>query len=493
MKHAFKNLLAVLTAACLLILAGCSTPDSNATTASTLNEDNTLRDKYIQATQYVSNAENFFATITEEKSTTTGGFTFRESTVQEFSYLHHGTDYMLADLKETYTVGDHTVSITEHFDSGVCALQIEEAGFVSALSCSQYAARFAPLLLINEELYQSVSASTENELTVLTFSEASAPESWTGIDQSCVIRISAQAVINADGRLVESRYSISYRSGTAVIESSVTSSLNTDFVPTLLPFPDTSGFVEIANPDIPKLLEQATGYVLQASAVTSGLTESITCQAGGLFRKQDAVLDLLSSDSDLKARLERNIQLVDYTQNASTSNSAQVELFLNGGYYLNGEALTDSTIDTAHMLTYCRDTLVFPILLPKYITGMTVTEEGDRWILEFDTTRALSDVICANACQALYKNPDILNNLASSYAVNYTSGYLVLDKDTGLPMEASLRYSGTHTIAGYAYELSYELTQTYDLTSQTAQDAILADAPEAPAVPPETTAPSVPA
>ena len=124
MKHAFKNLLAVLTAACLLILAGCSTPDSNATPAPTLNEDNTLRDKYIQATQYVSNAENFFATITEEKSTTTGGFTFRESTVQEFSYLHHGTDYMLADLKETYTVGDHTVSITEHFDSGVCALQI---------------------------------------------------------------------------------------------------------------------------------------------------------------------------------------------------------------------------------------------------------------------------------------------------------------------------------------------------------------------------------
>ena len=332
---------------------------------------------------------------------------------------------------------------------------------------------------------------------MLTFSEASAPESWTGIDQSCVIRISAQAVINADGRLVESRYSISYRSGTAVIESSVTSSLNTDFVPTLLPFPDTSGFVEIANPDIPKLLEQATGYVLQASSVTSSVTEKIVCNATGLMRTQNTALDMYLDGNDLKARLQRASQFVDYTQGGATTNLDQVELFLDNHYTIdkNGETTSNSAIDATYMLTYCQDTLVFPILLPKYITGMTVADNGDTWVLKFDTTRELSDVIRTITITSLYgkDNANILDNMASSYAVNYTSGYLVLDKDTGLPMEASLRYSGTHTIAGYAYELSYELTQTYDLTSQTAQDAILADAPETPAVPPETTAPSVPA
>ena len=393
---------------------------------------------------------------------------------------------MLADLQETYTLGDHTVSITEHFDSGVCALQIEGAGFVSQIAADQYTARFAPLLLIHEELYGSISATIENGLTVLTFSDATAPEDWIGINPANVISITAQAVLNADIHLVESRYIIRYRSGNAVIETTVTSVLNTDFVPTLQAFPDTAKFVEISHPDIPKLLEQATGYVLQAASVTSNLTENITCQAGGLDRKQTAVLDLLLSDSDVKARFERNIQLTDYTQNGATANSSQLELFLNGKYSLNGEAVTDNAIDAAQMLTYCHDTLVFPILLPKYIVGLTVTEENDRWILAFDTTRELSDVISAHACQTLYKNPDILNDLASSYEVNYTSGHLVLDKYTGLPLEASLRYSGTHTIAGYAYELRYELTQTYDLTSQTAESTILADAPQEPVVPPTT-------
>ena len=494
MKHARKSLLTILLAVVLLVLSGCNGPDSADTTAPTADLTEAMREQYIQAAQYVSNAENFYATITNQKNTTTDSYTFTETSLQEFSYLHYGTSYMLADLTETYRVGNHTVSITEHFDSGVCALLIEGAGFVSTLSCEEYVARFAPLVLIDPDLYQNLSVNNENGLTVLTFSEASAPESWTNIDQSCVISITAQAHLNADGRLVESRYSITYRSGAAVIESNITSSLNTDFVPTLQAFPDTAQFVQISDPDIPKFLEQACGYVLGASSVTSSFTETITSQAIGRQRIESTTLDLLLSDGDLMARLQRNAQLIDYAQGGATTSLVQIEQFLNNAYAINkdGNYSTSSAIDSAYMLTYCQDALVFPILLPQHITGMTMTETDDTWVLNFDTTRALSDILYANTCKTLNQNnPGFLDDLASSYAVNYTSGSLVLDKHTGLPLEATLRYSGTHTIAGYAYELSYELTQTYDLTSQTAYDAITGqplEAPDAPST--ETTGPA---
>lgn len=475
MKYVRNKLLAVLLSMGLLVLAGCTAPNIDTPTEPTSDPMQTLREQYLQAAGHVSGAENFYATVTSQKNTTTGSFTFSETSVQEFSYLHYGTDYMLADLKETYTVGNHTVSLTEHYDSGVCALVMGEAGFVSQLTCDQYTARFTPLLLVQETLYGSVSAETQGDLRILTFSQATAPESWTGIDSSSVIDITAQAVLDPDGRLAESRYRITYTSGPATIEYSVSAVLNTAFVPTLEAFPDTSGFVSISDPDIPKLLEQGCGYVLHASSISSSFTENIICQAIGRRRTENATLDLLISDGDLKARLQRNAELIDYAQGGAASSLLQIEQFLNNAYAIikDGNYSTSNAIDSAYMLTYCQDTLVFPILLPKHITGMTVTENGDTWVLNFDTTRALSDILYVNTCKTLNQNnPGFLDDMASSYEVNYTSGSLVLDKHTGLPLEASLRYSGTHTIAGYAYELSYELTQTYDLTSQTAYEAI---------------------
>lgn len=495
MKKPLRITLVSLLVSSLIMLAGCNmTGSTTETTAATSAADLTqsLRQLYAQAAAYVQSAENFLATITYEKHTTVGTYTFTESSRQDFSYLHYGTDYMLADMQEAYRVGDRTVNITEHYDSGNCALLIDSSGFTTQLTPDAYIDRFAPLLLLDADLYESITTQTEDGMQILTFSQPVEAENWTGVDFHNVSAITGKAVLNADGRLVDTSYNITYTNGSATITLSVTVALNTDYVPTLLPFPDITKYTAISDPDIPKLLEQASGYVLQASAVTSSSDEKIVCNATGLMRTQSTALDMHRNGNDFKARLQRISQLVDYTQGGAATNLSQLELFLDNRYTIDkhGTTTSNNTIDAAYMLTYCQDTLVFPILLPKHITGMTVVEQGSTWVLEFDTTRELSDLIRDNAIASLYgqNNTNILDDMASSYEVNYTSGQLVLDKHTGLPLEATLRYSGTHTIAGYAYVLTYELTQAYDLTSQTAQDSILADALQKPSVPPTSDA-----
>ncbi len=485
MKKSFALCLTWILA--VFLLAACG-PATTETTADTTPSTEELRQLYSQAIADIPALRDFALDITIRKETTVAGYSFRETTRQQVSFLDYGQETMEAVLNETYQVGDHTTAITEYYTGGNGALVIGQQGFSAPMEAADYGKRFVPSVILTAGLYPTITLENRDGQQILTFSGASAAENWTGVSDYWVSQASGTAVIGADGKLKESSYRTTYPNGSATVTLDVTVKLDAVQAPQLPEFPDMEGYTVLPDLNAPKLLEQATGHLLQAVSLTAVSTESIVCKAGGLHRQQVSTLDLCRDKGDLLAQLARAISLTDESRGGATTTDSQVEKFLENVYSISandGEAATKEDITAQHMLTYCQDVLVSTILLPKYLTGVTVTEQEDVYLYEFSTTAELSDVLMAKACKALYNDPDVLNNLASAYTPGQTKCYLTVHKLTGLPTSAGLSYSGTHTIAGADYLLSYQLDQVYDLTSQTAQYTITGQEP----TPPETTVP----
>ena len=99
--------------------------------------------------------------------------------------------------------------------------------------------------------------------------------------------------------------------------------------------------------------------------------------------------------------------------------------------------------------------------MPGNIASVNTVVENDVITLQIVGTEELAQLIGKNACKTLYDNPDLLNDLASSYKTNLISCYYKLDRSTGLPIAAGLEYSGEHTIEGFAYTLTYSARIQY--------------------------------
>ena len=124
------------------------------------------------------------------------------------------------------------------------------------------------------------------------------------------------------------------------------------------------------------------------------------------------------------------------------------------------------------MLGYCQDYLVKNVILPEYISTVTVTAQADTYTLEITASEALAKVICQNVCKTLYDDPELLNNLATSYKTQKITCYYIFDKYSELPTAAGLDYAGEHTIEGFAYTLSYLAEIVYN-TKETVQSPVV--------------------
>lgn len=455
----------ILCAALLPLLSGCFASDNpEKTHTSAFTPDSSPSSLYQQAASEIRTADSLSLYIGAMTNTTVGGQTFSKTSQQLLNLQNYGTNALQGSMEETIHIGSYAITVSEIYADGAGYFTVNGSPFSAPMRAEEYCARYAPAILFDTTLYSDIQAFTYGKTTGITFRQPSAGESWALPDSAEFTDAYGYAVLDSTGSLQESTYTVIYKHGAATISQTTRVIIrSTDTVQVKSP-----GTAEAYTPleylDAPRKLEQGCGYLLQATQIQANSTENIACQAFAISRIQTTSLSMSGTGDAFSALLDINVNQVNQSRGGEVTVIQQTERFQNGIYSISsngGESVTNTFVDHQSMRTYCQDFLVESILLTEYITGASVTETETAYRITFQGSEALTEAICGDVCSTLYNDPDLLNNLASSYSTDATQCYLELDKHTGLPNASGLDYSATHTIEDITYRLTSQTEQAY--------------------------------
>lgn len=428
---------------------------------------------YRQAARVVANATDMTLRIFTSTKISVGGESFSEKSVQVLSCNGIGTESMRAIMDETLYIGDYSVFNTESYADNTAYITVGEGSFCTAMTADAYLDRYAPAVLLNADLYSSITAVYDSGSVVITFARPFTIETWAAEEGCTLINAGGAAILNKDKVLTECNYSVTYSLGDATIEKSY--SVKIDLTAVSVDTPDAEDHIRIQDLNAPLMLERACGYLMQARSVTANISDSIICEAFGDDRSQTTQISILGKESDFMARLDISTVLVNSSRGGETTQKNEIMVFHDGAYRITidgGEPNVNSSVTAKDVQSTCHSLLIGTVLLPGYISDATVTDTGSTYRFDFTTTEDFADVMCRNACNTLYADPELLHTLASSSSTNALGAYLEIRKETGLPTASGIFYSGTYTIDGNPYLLRYQTDQLYDITSSTAYNNI---------------------
>jgi len=418
---------------------------------------------YDRALENALTTEDFTLDITTAKNTTVDKNQYSFSTHQIVTYDGFGTDSMIAQSQETMTIGETETAITESFVSGTAYFTVDGATFTGSMTADAFVDRFVPVAMFDQALYTVVTGTKSEEGISIQFAEPAQCEAWCAPYGAELVAADGAVQLSPDGRLQTTVYHITYSTDTESVDVTVTVSFLSAAEGTIS-IPTGKNATAAQYLDAARDLEIMYGYLLQSDKIYAEITESINCQAGGIQRTQATVLDVENINSQLKASIETTVGIVDYNDGGDTATSTQKETFENDVYSISvndGEAEIQPNVTAQQTLAYCQDLLVKNVILPENIASVSTATEGDIITLQIVGTEELAQLICKNVCKTLYDNPDLLNDLASSYKTNQINCYYRLNAETGLPISAGLEYGGEHIIEGFAYALTYNAEIVY--------------------------------
>lgn len=420
---------------------------------------------YATARQAVESAPNLRLVITAEEQRTVNGETYMHSTNAVASYAARNTDNPSAVVEENLTFGTYENAYKSFYLDGKAYAQVMDYAFSSSMTASEFYALQTPALLLDAALYKTVTAQTSFSGTTLHFSEPTALESWiTKPVQPELVSAEGTALISKNGTLLSAAYSASYKVGETVCSLSVTVTLS---MPETM---DLSGqFTEeltaaasLSHFSAPRDLLQAVGDICATHRITAGYTEELFCEAADSIRKQKVQVSTEGEGDSFSALVDYAATLTNYA--GMTSTNTQQETFANGAYTysLNGSKPTVlQTVTVQQMRTYCEDTVLSALLSIDYLSGATLTDNGDTYKLVLTGTDAMAEDLCDSIYTML--NMD-LDKTADSYKTTQIGGYLTIDKVTGLPTQAGIYLTRTHVIGGASYTMTYEINETISLS-----------------------------
>ena len=478
MKSFYRVGAAALIACLILLSAGCfhadTSPSAPETTAPQATEPIDPSDLYANAAQEIKNAPSLSADITKDTVITVNGQAFTYQTKQSISYVGLGTEQMAAEVLETTVVGSQTIEAVDHYNNNLAYSSVNGIGFSSKMSGEAFLERYVTPVLLDASRYNSIITEYPEGKTVIRFSSPTAPEAWACHSTFRVTEASGSAVLDNNGHLESSNYSFTGSADNISISVTATVEIKTQSIQPGAQN-DAITYTPVSYLDGPKLLEVATGYLLQNKSITATKNQVIHSQAFMLTRSLLTQLDMHQEGEVHNSRRSITVISSSTSPEGSDATYQQEELFKDGKYLLlvDGASQKDhENVSAESMHTYCQDLLVSTIIMPQYITGVNATEEAGKLTVHFTANDELAHILAEQACDTLYNDPALLTSLASEYTTEQMNAYLTIDLRTGFPLASGLQYTGAHTIDEFTYTLSSQQDQTYDFASQTAKQTI---------------------
>lgn len=455
----------VLCVALPLLLTGCfASGNTEKTQATAFASDGVPSSLYQQAADKIRDTNSLSLYIGTMTSTTAGGQTFSKTSQQLLNIQNYGTNAMQASMEETLRIGTYSIAISEIYTDGTGYFTVNDSPFSAPMTAEAYCARYAPAALFDTALYSDIQAYAYGAATGITFRQPTAGESWAIPSGAEFTDASGYAVLDPSGALKESTYTVTYKLGAASVSQTTRVIIRSSAAAQVKSPGPAESYTTLEYPDAPRKLEEACGYLLQATQIQASAVENIACHAFAISRSQTTSLSMSGAGDTFSALLDINVNQINESRGGEVTMIQQTERFQNGTYSISsngGQSTTNTSVDYESMRTYCQDLLVESILLTEYITGASVTRTENAYRITFQGSEALAEAICGDVCSTLYNDPTLLNTLASAYTIDTVECYLELDNSTGLPAASGLRCHVTHTIEEISYLLTTQLDQTY--------------------------------
>ncbi len=471
MKIQTKLTAALLCLVALLCLFGCN--NTPADTKPTLSAADIIA-TYETACKPIAESSFQHLTITAQEQRTVGGETYTEKVSGTAYYSALGTDAFHAQVDVTLLNGTYENKYTELYTGGTAYVQVMGRAFSATMTKDEFLARQIPALLLDGSLYSEAVVEQVEGKTLIHFSDATKLESWvTNCNTAKLNSAEGVATLDENGVLTEMTYKASYTCGAADYTREVTVAVVPEPMDTAIAAPAES--TPLAFFDAPKLLLRAAGDIYTAKSITSSYSENLYSQAAAIIRAQSARIDTWGSGDSFMASTDYTASLTNYA-NTPTINT-QKETFRDGSYSYstNGADPVKSDVTAEQMRGYCENSILSAFFTIDALSSAELTDTGDFYCISFRGTDAAANRLCSSIYSILGVD---LDGYADSYTTNDISGYVTLDKHTGLPTAAGMTMSRTHMISSVAYSLTYQLDQSVNLSSSAAYKNITGQLPE---------------
>ena len=403
------------------------------------------------------------ATISYIKEITIDGQVFRENAQQQLIYQNIGSNNFCASVTETLTSGTHTVEIVEIYVDGQCFYTVADIPFQCQLTSAEYLDRYTPLVMLDTSIYASITGIQKNKETVLTFQNPTAPEAWAIPETANLLQAEGTAYLNSEGLLTKSIYTINYHTGYANVKYSVSVQLQPAASQTIQKPKNTKNYTTLSYIDGPRMLEIASGHLMDCGDIQSNYSEQIHCQLFGDLRSTDITIKTDHTDG-WYAQVDTTVSTENTGKSGVSSTKKQTEIFQKDRYRVLIDGVESSNaqeVSKSAMLSYCRDILVSTVILPDHITHASVEQRENTIQIQFNANDAFAELLKSEALNALYQNDTILQDKV--YQTENVSCYLSLDANTLLPVASGYQLKGNYQVDGISYALIHSTEQTYQL------------------------------
>ncbi len=465
-KRALSLLIAVFL---LATLTGCVDTEAPASSSSTWDGENDMQayELYKSATAAAYSAKDVVLHYTVDRQRLIGTQTFTEKVEGNMTVKNMRRDDMIAVVSERLLFGTLETAYKEIYCDGRTYVQVNDSEFELQADADAYLSRQYPLALINADYYNGFYAEEDGSgNTLVHFIEPVAMESWLRRDARVQMQSAAgTAVIDSAGRLTETTYRITYLCGEATYSEVITMQVST---PKEL---DIGGvhpehFKDcpvLENADALKLLLRAVGDVYTATSIKCDVQEIIDSTAVPVRYEKTGAFLLTGAGDQFYAKVDQQSSVTDYRYVPVITK--QLLLFENGVFtaYLNGNPMkVDEPATAQTMRSYIEDAVLAAVFNPDHIKSVQLEIRDNHYYLTFRGNETFMKDMMTMVGQFLQMDLDAASQSSETLMA---SGYLELDRNTGLPVGMGIDLVRKHTLNSITYDLQYILHQTVNLLS----------------------------
>ena len=423
-------------------------------------------DEYASAAQNVNAKNALFMDLFTDITMTVAGDTFHYRSTQQLSYSDRQSGSPRIQMLETI-IFDHNAMphLRETYIDGTLYVQYDvQRFFCGPMDKEVCRTRYVPAVMFSTSLYGSITSEPCAKGTAYIFSQPSGAESWALPEGAVFSDASGRAEVNSENFILETNYTITYRYGGVTMTVEYQSRVREDSG-SITVYGNVSDYIQVPDPTFFRYIPRSLGYTLGLDSAKVTATESIFSQAAGVARNQTINMRRYGQEKGTSALIETDVYLMNYATNEEQTYSL-VEKYIDLLYTVTengGQPISYTAVPYATIATYCHDILCSYSMNPNDWQDISCTDLGSTVLFEFALDEHFAISVQADICATLWNDRNFLNNLSTKYVTNEITGYLAIDKFTGLPTARGYNYSGTHTIYGDEYLLTIQADQSIEI------------------------------
>ena len=487
MKQLHRILALLLCAALLVCLCACTEktapakPTDSTVVTDAPNQKSPALQLYEQARSAIDNAEDVSLRISVKKNITVGGETFEENTEQKLAFKGLGTNALRAYCEDLFGI-----STREYYMNNTVYLVVDDIHMSGEsvqnmkYSCTQeeFLASHYPTVMLDASLYQSITAKEGEKLTTLTMTEPTGAEAWALPEGAQFLSGSGLARIDPNGNLHSTVYTVQYQYGNSLIDLEVTGYLSLS--PEEFELPERAqSFPKITTVDAIKLQYRAIQHLAHAAKISATSQDFYYSPVSQYASTQ--VVTLNFNANERMFRRKSNATYIDY-ESGSTDSFGYEDYFMKNLYFVveDEEDSLSGTLSWTESAYYCQQHIKRYTFFSSTWEAATVTDLGSTYLLEFTYNDSIAVAMAETTCSTLFFDSKDFLEQVQKHKTAVISGYLAVDKYSGLPTATGIYYMGSYIHEDYEYPLMAQIDTKIDVPALGVYKAITEEMPKEP-------------